>query len=273
VAQYLADANATQAAIRAGYSAKTAEQLGYQLLQKPSVAAAIAAGRAKVSRKLEISAERVIGEAWQILIADPRELVEHHVGCCRHCWGRDFRYQRTAGEMERDRLMHAHAAAQAKQGHRAKPPAFDEQGDVGFDARREPNGECPECFGAGVGRMRMNDTRRLSASAAALYAGVKQTRDGFEVRMHDKLAAAEKLFRHLGLYDGIKTSAETAAALKGVADRPLSHQGRALVAAALSGDLTLTQAAQLLAGLGTLAKLVESDELEARVAALERRPE
>ncbi|HBY8816995.1 TPA: terminase small subunit, partial [Klebsiella pneumoniae] len=42
VAEYLKDHNATQAAIRAGYSKKTAEQIGYQLLQKTSVAQAIA---------------------------------------------------------------------------------------------------------------------------------------------------------------------------------------------------------------------------------------
>ena len=42
VAEYLKDNNATQAAIRAGYSKKTAEQIGYQLLQKTSVAQAIA---------------------------------------------------------------------------------------------------------------------------------------------------------------------------------------------------------------------------------------
>ncbi len=42
VAEYLKDNNAKQAAIRAGYSKKTAEQIGYQLLQKTSVAQAIA---------------------------------------------------------------------------------------------------------------------------------------------------------------------------------------------------------------------------------------
>lgn len=35
--EYLIDLNATQAAIRAGYSENTAEQIGYQLLQKTSV--------------------------------------------------------------------------------------------------------------------------------------------------------------------------------------------------------------------------------------------
>ena len=42
VAEYLVDLNATQAAIRAGYSAKTAGSVGAENLSKPEIAAAIA---------------------------------------------------------------------------------------------------------------------------------------------------------------------------------------------------------------------------------------
>ena len=52
-------------------------------------------------------------------------------------------------------------------------------------------------------------------------------------------------------------------------DGSLADQGRAVLAAAGSGDLAPGQAAQLLAGLGALAKLIETDELAARIAALE----
>ena len=52
---------------------------------------------------------------------------------------------------------------------------------------------------------------------------------------------------------------------------PLADQGRAVVAAAGAGTLAPGQAAQLLTGLGALAKLIETDELAARVAALENR--
>lgn len=62
VAEYLIDLNAKRAATAAGYSAKTAEQQGYQLLHHPSVAAAIAAKREKLAEKLELSAERVLTE-------------------------------------------------------------------------------------------------------------------------------------------------------------------------------------------------------------------
>lgn len=49
----------------------------------------------------------------------------------------------------------------------------------------------------------------------------------------------------------------------------LADQGRAVVAAAGSGELAPGQAAQLLSGLGALAKIIETDELERRIAALE----
>lgn len=62
VAEYLIDGNATQAAIRAGYSKKTARSIGAENLTKPDIAAAIAGKQAKIAGKLEITAERVISE-------------------------------------------------------------------------------------------------------------------------------------------------------------------------------------------------------------------
>lgn len=60
MAEYLVDLNATQAAIRAGYSAKTADRIGPELLGKTWVAAAIAEGKARRSESLQISAEWVL---------------------------------------------------------------------------------------------------------------------------------------------------------------------------------------------------------------------
>lgn len=62
VAEYLKDANATQAAIKAGYSAKTARQIGARLLSHVNVRSALDAGAAKVGSKLEITAARVLQE-------------------------------------------------------------------------------------------------------------------------------------------------------------------------------------------------------------------
>lgn len=49
----------------------------------------------------------------------------------------------------------------------------------------------------------------------------------------------------------------------------LADQGRAVLAALAAGRLPANQAAGILQGLGNLAKLVELDELEKRIAALE----
>jgi phage terminase small subunit len=59
-AEYLVDLNATQAAIRAGYSAKTAGSQGFDLLKKPEIAALVAEGRAKLSERTQIDQEYVI---------------------------------------------------------------------------------------------------------------------------------------------------------------------------------------------------------------------
>jgi phage terminase small subunit len=60
VDEYLIDLNATQAAIRAGYSAKTASQGAAQLLANIKVRAAVDAAIAKRSGNLEITAEKVL---------------------------------------------------------------------------------------------------------------------------------------------------------------------------------------------------------------------
>ena len=60
VAEYLKDLNATQAAIRSGYSAKTAEQIGSRLLRNVGVAVAVAKGQSRVAERLELSAEIVL---------------------------------------------------------------------------------------------------------------------------------------------------------------------------------------------------------------------
>jgi phage terminase small subunit len=73
--EYLIDLNATQAAIRAGYSGKTAEQQGYQLLQNTSVAAAIAEAQAKRAARTEITADRVLNELAKIGFSDIRKAV------------------------------------------------------------------------------------------------------------------------------------------------------------------------------------------------------
>ena len=60
VAEYLVDLNATQAAIRAGYSKKSAYRIGADLLHKTSVAEAIAAAMKEREKRTNITQARVL---------------------------------------------------------------------------------------------------------------------------------------------------------------------------------------------------------------------
>ena len=60
VAEYLTDLNATQAAIRAGYSVRRARQTGFDLLQIPHVAAAVAAAQGQKIKRVEITADAIL---------------------------------------------------------------------------------------------------------------------------------------------------------------------------------------------------------------------
>ena len=192
VQEYLVDLNGTQAAIRAGYSANTASEQSYDRLRKPQIQQAIEEGQQKLQAKLEMSAERVVQTLAQIATADPRELVEVKTGCCRCCWGEGFKFQRTLGEYNHDREQWLANGKELSE--------FDDPGGVGFSPLKLPHPECPNCGGDGDARVVLKDTRQLSAKAAALYAGAKQTKYGIEIQMHSQMEAWEKLAKHLGLY-------------------------------------------------------------------------
>ena len=76
VAEYRKDFNATQAAIRAGYSARNAESIGYQLLQKTPVSEAIRKATEKGLAKLEITGDRVLQELAKLPFSDVRALFD-----------------------------------------------------------------------------------------------------------------------------------------------------------------------------------------------------
>lgn len=75
VDEYLVDLNATQAAIRAGYSVKTAEQMGYKLVHKSSVSEVIKKEQAKLSKRTGISQERILRELAKIGFSNLKEYV------------------------------------------------------------------------------------------------------------------------------------------------------------------------------------------------------
>jgi phage terminase small subunit len=74
VEEYLIDLNATQAAIRAGYSQRTARQIGEENLSKPDISRAIHAAKAERSQRTHITQDRVLQELARIAFFDLRKL-------------------------------------------------------------------------------------------------------------------------------------------------------------------------------------------------------
>jgi len=75
VREYLVDLNASAAAVRAGYSAATANRIGPRLLSNVGVAAAIAEAQAERSKRTEVTQDRVILELARIAFGDSHRVM------------------------------------------------------------------------------------------------------------------------------------------------------------------------------------------------------
>lgn len=76
IKHYLVLRNATQAAIKAGYSQKTAAVKASQLLSKVNISEAIEAGIQGLEKKLDITAERIAEELAKIGFSDMRRIAK-----------------------------------------------------------------------------------------------------------------------------------------------------------------------------------------------------
>lgn len=74
--EYMIDMNATQAAIRAGYSQKTSYSIGQRLLKKVEAQEYITELKQKQIERVEITADRVLTEIAKIAFAQATDYVE-----------------------------------------------------------------------------------------------------------------------------------------------------------------------------------------------------
>lgn len=74
--EYLVDLNATQAAIRAGYSPKSAKEQGAKLLTKTNIRAYVDGEIAKRSRRTGINQDRVVRELARLAFVNATDVVD-----------------------------------------------------------------------------------------------------------------------------------------------------------------------------------------------------
>ena len=143
VDEYMVDFNATQAAIRAGYKAKTAHVIGAENLRKPKIAEEIARRQKDLQKRTEVSQDRVVKELARIAFANIADYI------------------------------HVETQTRTK----------DDGTEVTYQT------------------VMFNETQELSADQRAALAVVKQSVNGFELKLHDKIKALELLGRHIGMFN------------------------------------------------------------------------
>jgi phage terminase small subunit len=200
VAEFPKDFNGTQAALRVGVAASNAATQAWRWLSNPDVVEAIEERQKDLAAAAGISVEWVLRQWKEIAEADPAELIYYEIQCCRHCHGLNHEFHWTEFEYKKAvELAQSHVC-----GSKCEQPCVKRippipNGGFGFDPRREPALDCPHCHGNGDGRVGIADTRRLKGPARRLYAGVKETQHGIEVKMRDQDTARDNIAKYLGM--------------------------------------------------------------------------
>lgn len=201
VREYLVDWNASAAAIRAGYSPKSAMTQGWQLLQNPKVSQAIVTLATARARRLGIDGDEIMRLWAAIVTFDANEISQLRRVCCPYCWGEGHARQYTPSGLEEAKKKHDRERARRKKADSADDIGeFPDYTDAWYDKRKAPHEDCPECHGHGIEEVFFNDTRNLSPAARLVYCGVKVGKEGIEVLMLSKEKAMDNLARALGLF-------------------------------------------------------------------------
>lgn len=135
--EYLIDLNGTQAAIRAGYSARTASSIATDLLKRPELQAYIQLRMSQREYRTEITQDRVLQELARIGFSD----LSH--------------YLRVTTKQVQDFT---------------------------------------------VQEVEIFNTDDIAPDDMKAVAEIKQTKEGIALKLHDKVAALEKIGRHLGMF-------------------------------------------------------------------------
>jgi len=210
VLAYLETGNASEAYRRAyncsGMNSNTINNRASDLMKHGGIKARIEESRERTFASAAIDRAGVLSLITELATGSAADFSEVQVRCCRHCWGVAFAFQwkntaefgyRMAEALDATaRELAAWEKDVSLGSKRPKPdptPIPTDEGGYGFDVFAQPNPECPRCLGEGHTQAVFKDTRKLKGAAKRLFAGVKQTKDGFEIKTRDQDAALKIL--------------------------------------------------------------------------------
>jgi len=186
------NANATQAALNAGYAKSGAWRSANRLMKDPEVIAEIRRLQEERSERVDISADKILEMWWAEANFDPVEISQIRRVCCRYCHGKGFRYQYRQSEWD-ELLANAEGSGS---GQKPSP-----RGGIGFNETARPNHKCPECHGEGIEKVFMADSRDLTKAQRRMISSIKQLRGGgVEIKFREPSRALDNAARHLGMF-------------------------------------------------------------------------
>ena len=170
-------------------------KLAYEVRHRQDVADRIKHLQANIAERSVLSTSQLVADLEAMAYADINELVRLEIFNCRHCYGKDHRYQ----WVDAAEFAQAVDVALASKGAIPIPSGA---GGFGFVPTRDPAPDCRQCHSNGVQRVRLGNTADASPGARKLFKGIELHPDGSVKRilLHDQLAARQELHRLRGLH-------------------------------------------------------------------------
>lgn len=164
--EYIIDLNGTQAAIRAGYASNSANEQAARMLAKDSIQEYIQQLKADRSRRTEITADRVLQELAAVAFAKIDDFLK--VEEITHI---EYVPVNEPAESEDDEDSEAESSMTTKPVERKYKV------------------------------VNIYETEKVDRGKLPAIASIKQTKDGIELKTHDKIKSLELLGRHLGMWN------------------------------------------------------------------------
>lgn len=279
--RYTAHYEKNRAALEAGYPPARTHVIAHRLLQETRIKRRIVVIETDRLRRTKFDGDTFLARELLLATADVGELIETWIPPCRYCWGLNSEYQRTHAEFQEAWDEYMRLPEKRRRGIPAfadfgygmvavyddtggKLP-FDQKGGDGYDPSQPPNPGCPNCRGRGhehpergsVPYIRIKDSRFLSDTGRALYAGIKVGPRGFEQLLHDQSAARARLMAMLGKFLDLRALDQQP--LNGQAALTFSMGLKSSIADLISCDPQSLSDGQLDALLATHGVVIEND--------------
>lgn len=166
--------------------------------------------RAVCTERSISTAADVATELLNIHSVDTSDIVQHRRLNCRYCNGVDHNYQwKDKNEYAAALLIYERTNASSVRTKAAREiktkgaPSCD--GGFGFRFNAQPIPSCPNCLGEGIPDVFIADTRYLSKAQKKVIAGIKQGKEGVEVKFRDQDGALKAAGQMLGGFKQVIT--------------------------------------------------------------------